>query len=522
MRRTAGLAILALVAFGLAVATPQADAHTKVIRVTKTTDDAPNGCTRHDCSLREAILKANARKHGGTIVLGPATYDLTIAGAGEDAAATGDLDIRRPVKIKGTPGATTIIQHTSDRVLQVVDAGALSMSGVTVTGGNVTGQGGGIEVDPGRRLTLTNVVVTSNHASGGGGGIFAFGASVALARSTVSVNVAGASSGQGGGGIYLEGPGALVLTDSTVDSNTSSSIGGGIQVAQPNATFTLLRSTVSNNTSDGNGGGVLLSTNGAPDSPPFTLSESTISGNQTTAAGGGIFCGCNKEVPMTHVTITNNTVDTDNNAATAQGGGYAASGSAMQVKASIVAGNHDAGQTDQDCGPFNFVSLGYNVVGQASCINPGPSGPNDTTVSGATFLDALGSNGGPTKTHAINDDASAPVDRQVGNGCGGTDQRGVVVPFENGCDSGAYELAFCGTQLVNVVGTNRNDRLTGTVGDDGILAQGGNDRIAAGFGNDSVCGGKGKDKIDGGDGNDTCIGGPGHDKFANCEVKQQN
>lgn len=52
-------------------------------------------------SLRSAIMAADA--HGGknTIVLPSGTFKLTIAGAGEDAAATGDLDITRNLTING-------------------------------------------------------------------------------------------------------------------------------------------------------------------------------------------------------------------------------------------------------------------------------------------------------------------------------------------------------------------------------------------------------------------------------------
>jgi CSLREA domain-containing protein len=53
------------------------------------------------CTLREAIIAANsdtavdacAAGSGADVVMVPAgTYTLTLAGAGEDAAATGDLD----------------------------------------------------------------------------------------------------------------------------------------------------------------------------------------------------------------------------------------------------------------------------------------------------------------------------------------------------------------------------------------------------------------------------------------------
>src|SRR4051794_30825064 len=45
-----------------------------------------------DCTLRAAIQEANALPGTDTILLPAGTFTLTRAGAGENAAATGDLD----------------------------------------------------------------------------------------------------------------------------------------------------------------------------------------------------------------------------------------------------------------------------------------------------------------------------------------------------------------------------------------------------------------------------------------------
>src|SRR5690349_16951750 len=52
-------------------------------------------------SLRSAIQAADARGGSNTIILPGGTFTLTIAGAGEDASATGDLDVTRNLTIKG-------------------------------------------------------------------------------------------------------------------------------------------------------------------------------------------------------------------------------------------------------------------------------------------------------------------------------------------------------------------------------------------------------------------------------------
>ena len=63
-------------------------------------------------SLREALCAANTSSNPDTIVLPANTYQITLAGSGEDGNAVGDLDIRETggdLTISGTGAGTTII-----------------------------------------------------------------------------------------------------------------------------------------------------------------------------------------------------------------------------------------------------------------------------------------------------------------------------------------------------------------------------------------------------------------------------
>jgi CSLREA domain-containing protein len=60
--------------------------------VTRTDDPPPDGCLPQDCSLREAIIAANADSDPGVVSLQAGTYELTTPGTYEDAALAGDLD----------------------------------------------------------------------------------------------------------------------------------------------------------------------------------------------------------------------------------------------------------------------------------------------------------------------------------------------------------------------------------------------------------------------------------------------
>ena len=73
------------------------------------------------CSLRAAVQEANALSGADGIYLPPGTYSLSLAGAGEDLAASGDLDIMSAIAILGTGWAVTSIEMQSfgDRIFDI-------------------------------------------------------------------------------------------------------------------------------------------------------------------------------------------------------------------------------------------------------------------------------------------------------------------------------------------------------------------------------------------------------------------
>src|SRR6185369_4585868 len=158
--------------------------------VDSTVDDvdanlADNLCqtASNTCTLRAAVQQANATTSSvDTIILtGGNTYTLTITGSGEDAAATGDLDITEAVIIDRLGSSPAIIDATGlgDRVFHVLgsagDPDGAEFKNVTIRHGSVIdGAGGGILIDPGATATLNPANVTSNMVTGStsaGGGI---------------------------------------------------------------------------------------------------------------------------------------------------------------------------------------------------------------------------------------------------------------------------------------------------------------------------------------------------------------
>src|SRR5271157_6059376 len=72
-------------------------------------------------SLRSAIMAADAHGGSNSIIVPAGIFTLTIPGANEDASASGDLDLKGKIKIKGASSASTIIDGNNlDRVFQVL------------------------------------------------------------------------------------------------------------------------------------------------------------------------------------------------------------------------------------------------------------------------------------------------------------------------------------------------------------------------------------------------------------------
>ncbi|MEE9278265.1 MAG: hypothetical protein V3V06_07630, partial [Dehalococcoidia bacterium] len=285
------------------------------------------------CTLRAAIQEANALDGDDTIALPASTFTLTIAGAGENAAATGDLDITdigNKLTIIGAGAAFTHINGGGiDRVFQVLSLTTLELSGVTITNGNAGADDGG-GIFNGGSLTLTDSQVTNSTADNGGGiynragtglPFFTPAGSLTLNGSDVSGNSANGN----GGGVWNGG--TLTGTDATATANTAAAVGGGIFNS---GTLTLTNSTVSDNTITtvgfGRGGGIFNASGGTA-----AITSSTINGNSAGDEGGGIWNGGTLTLTATFVVFN----------ATQRGGGlYNASGASLSVSGGSFQGNN--------------------------------------------------------------------------------------------------------------------------------------------------------------------------------------
>lgn len=202
-----------------------------------------NGAT----TLRAAIMEANALAGLDTILLPAGTIALTRAGANEDLAATGDLDITQSVNIVGAGVGLTIIDAASlDRVFQVSSGVTVNLSKVTLRGGSASGGGA---IRNAGTVVLDQVLIANNASTAGGGGIFNSG-TLTVTNSTIATNTA-ATSGAG----VQNSNGTVTLSNSTVSGNTATQSGGGLQNNFAGSVF-LTNVTLTNNSAGTTGGGV--------------------------------------------------------------------------------------------------------------------------------------------------------------------------------------------------------------------------------------------------------------------------
>ena len=431
-----------LCALALVLVAPAA-AQARTFEVTERTDHKPDGCTAAGCTLREAVIAANAHRGADKIVLpSRKRYELALASTGEDRAANGDLDVTSgPLTIVHPGrGTATIDANRTDRVFDIGKA-TTTLEALTIIGGysnknDGDGDGGGVVIgDLGDApVTILRSRIIHNRApwvGGNGGGIDTDSSrQVRVIDSDVSNNDSGGS----GGGVEASTNGKLLIERSTIASNKAAQA-GGVMTFGP--TVRIVESTISNNLAsagpgvEGDGGGVYVGPSGRVE-----LTNSTVAGNGAYTSGGGIFSDAGSNATISFSTIARNRADADHADGGTTGGVHLRT-QGVQVAArarisnSVLALNVEANGVATDCGGIGFLGTGVNLItstNQGSCSAAAP------IVAANPRLGPLARNGGPTATVALLSGSPA-IGAAVGK-APKYDQRGVK---RKDPDLGAYE-----------------------------------------------------------------------------------
>jgi Ca2+-binding RTX toxin-like protein len=458
--------IAAILMFSAAMAVPAGAASAATITPTTGADQHAAG---GQCSLREAIASANSNAnmlgctHTGTygddtVSLTLPSYTLSVGADGENADAGGDLDVEDAgsLSLAGPVGGTAVVDASGiaggDRVIHVLGNASLSISNLTVTGGNTDGAGGGIQNQG--SLAIVSSTISGNQTDANGGGIF--GGPLSVSDSTVSGNV----SGSYGGGVNSFG--LTGLTNSTITGNLAASNGAG--VASQSGTMILSSVTVSGNSSGIDFTGIAMGSS-------LTLRNTILSGNgpagssQCTDGGTITSAGYNLVGSMSECPFAAATGDLT--AADPLLGPLAGNGGATLTRA-LLAGSpaldHGSG-----CPPADQRGTGRPQGAQCDIGAFELEVPNEVPKCGGLPATIIGTAGNEKLK--------------------GTNGKDVIA------------------------GLAGNDKLKGLKGNDVLCGGPGKDKLSGGPGKDRLLGDAGRDKLKGGPGNDRLSGGPGKDKL---------
>ena len=427
-------------------------------QLTVTTDqdivDLNDGVT----SLREAIFAANIVPGADEIVFdfghdGPATILLT----------QGELQITDALTITG-PGAELLKIDVSgsdptpdennrdgSRVFNIDNGRAsnldASISGMTLTGGDVLGDGGAIY--SAESLNLIDCVIVANH-SGAGGGLYSYtlGGQVTVRQTEFIDNVAGFG---GGVKLYAYANSEIVFEDLQFVGNRAELGGGGAEFGAGSSRIRVSRSTFSHNSVEGNGGGLAIFAGAdsairlqdslvtqnqanfgggvfmyATDLRSFPVGEAimsqcTVSSNTARISGGGVYVLSNTSVEfgeggsiaIRHSTVTGNVVSATSTLLDAGGVSIREYGSKqVLMDHSIIAAN-TRGAAPSDINSADPITISYSLIGSNAGTNLGNApighpdangniiGSSELGMSIDPLLGPLADNGGPTLTHAL-------------------------------------------------------------------------------------------------------------------------
>ena len=425
-------------------------------------------------SLRAAVSVASS---GDTI-----TFDSSLTGQ-TIALTTGEIAINKALIING-PGAANlaISGNHSSRIFNI--SAATTISGLTLTNGETTGDGGAILASAG--VTLTGDTLTNNHSEDTGGAVASrFGGIFAISDSTFASN----TSDFLGGALYTAGnansiirsnfsgntvlnegvggaifnDGTLSITQSTISHNSAvgeSSVAGGIY---SDGSVTITESTISGNSADAGG-----QAGGFYNAGTVTFRNSTLSGNLTgdttpsfESQGAAVFNENRATVTMINSTVANNAAGSGGQGAGIYNNGF------LNLNCSTIAGNV-TGTGGSGGGIFNNANpvtaantiIAHNVAPTAPDISGALASQgfnllgNTTGSSGATGSDMINvdpklgplqNNGGSTQTMALLfgspaiDHGDPAFNPNSFNPVLANDQRGGARTINGRVDIGSYE-----------------------------------------------------------------------------------
>ncbi len=314
--------------------------------------------------------------------------------------ATGNLVIKDLILENGCANGNDASDQDIDNGGAIYNLGNLIVHNSTITSNKAWNEGGGIYNASSANIIISNSVLSDNSATENGGGLSNIGNTM-ISYSTFSGNTAGTTTGGNGfGGAIYHNNGqvgsitATTFSDNSAVSFASSSEGGALYV---NSSIT-------------------------------EISNSTFSGNSVeNDSGGAVGNGAAISLESGTITTIKNTTFSANTSAS-DGGISNTGGSITNYYNNIVEAENP---------PVHCASFGWGAVNASNNLDDGTCpGASGTEVT--NFDTMLKDNGGPTETHALQENSNA-INAGNDSVCPQTDQRGWL-RRDDDCDIGAFEF----------------------------------------------------------------------------------
>jgi parallel beta-helix repeat protein len=331
-------------------------------------------------------IYAGTNSHGNLVQVAYIDKEITVAGGYRMPGFAEPPDPAVDV--------TTIDAQGLGRGLVITGPISVTVEGLSITGGDAIGLGGGpggadvgggVLVAGATTFFRNNRLVSNACQTCLGGGLGLVDGTVTLQDNQIASNHA-----DSGGGVYILG-GSAILKANALQDNTAAGSGGGLCVVASDVLVDW--NTVSGNSADLKGGGILLEASTA------SLMNNRISANSLSGNGGGVYID-GGDVVMTGNTIAGNTsswnsgggmylwhsdaVLTENvitdNAARREGGGLYLTYSPAQLRDNLVQQNSVNGQNYPDGGGGLYLNYSDAIVDGNRLVD------NQANDGGAAYL----------------------------------------------------------------------------------------------------------------------------------------
>jgi len=293
-------------------------------------------------------------------------HDLSLFFILDSSLTLGRPGSRGTIRIDGMglPATVPLIEISGD------DSVVVMHEGVTLTGNDNEGNGGGVRIDSGT-FTMHGGEISGNIANFGGGVRVAGRAIFNMYGGIISGNTAYAFGGDGGGGVFVDGA-AFNMRGGTISANRSYTGGGGVFVSN-GATFTMNGGTISGNYAvEWGGGGVFIDNHSI-----FTMNSTAriYSNNAVYGSGGGVLAGGGASFNMYGGEIFYNT-------AAGGGGGVSAGVFAAYFGRFFMTGGTIFGNTAYGSGGGVFIERGNEATAAFTMIGGTITGNNARSSHG--------------------------------------------------------------------------------------------------------------------------------------------